>query len=65
MADSILRLRVNSEEYDNKLKRATEQLTRYADGCRKVGGTLQYVDDNVVEFLESCDVPQLFNEVHF
>jgi predicted nucleic acid-binding Zn-ribbon protein len=53
MADSILRLRVNSEEYDNKLKRATEQLTRYADGCRKVGGTLQYVDDNVVEFARS------------
>lgn len=53
MADSILRLRVNSEEYDNKLKRATEQLTRYADGCRKAGGTLQYVDDNIVEFTRS------------
>ena len=53
MADSILRLRVSSEEYDNKLKRATEQLTRYADGCRKAGGTLQYVDDNVVEFTRS------------
>jgi hypothetical protein len=53
MAESILRLTVNSSEYDNKLKRATEQLTRYADGCRKVGGTLQYVDDNVVEFARS------------
>ena len=53
MADSILKLRVESSEYDNKLKRATEQLTRYADGCRKAGGTLQYVDDNVVEFARS------------
>lgn len=53
MAESILRLTVNSSEYDNKLKRATEQLTRYTDGCRKVGGTLQYVDDNVVEFARS------------
>lgn len=53
MAESILRLKVSSEEYDNKLKRATEQLTRYADGCRKAGGTLQYVDDNVVEFTRS------------
>ena len=53
MADSILRLKVESQEYDNKLKRATEQLTRYADGCRKAGGTLQYVDDNVVEFTRS------------
>ena len=53
MADSILRLRVDSAEYNNKLKQATEQLTRYADGCRKAGGTLQYVDDNVVEFARS------------
>ena len=53
MAESILKLTVNSDEYNNKLKRATEQLTRYADGCRKAGGTLQYVDDNVVEFTRS------------
>jgi hypothetical protein len=53
MADSILRLRVDSAEYNNKLKQATEQLTRYADGCRKAGGTLQHVDDNVVEFARS------------
>ena len=53
MAESILRLKVNSEEYNNKLKQATEQLARYADGCRKAGGTLQYVDDNIVEFTRS------------
>ena len=53
MADSILRLRVDSAEYNNKLKQATEQLTRYADGCRKAGGTLQYVDDGIVEFARS------------
>lgn len=53
MADSILRLRVNSEEYDNKLKRAAEGLTRYAEQCRKAGGTLQYVDDGVLEFTRS------------
>ena len=53
MADSILRLRVDSAEYNNKLKQATEQLTRYADGCRKAGGTLQYVDDGIVDFARS------------
>lgn len=41
MADSILRLKIESQEYDNKLKQATEQLARYADECRKVGGTLE------------------------
>lgn len=50
MAESILRLKVESQEYDNKLKRAAEGLTRYAEQCRKAGGTLQYVDDGVLEF---------------
>ena len=53
MADSIVRLRVDSQEYDNKLKRATEGLRRYVDGCRKAGGTLEHVDDGVLEFTRS------------
>ena len=53
MADSILRLKVESQEYDAKLKRAAEGLTRYAEQCRKAGGTLQYVDDGVLEFTRS------------
>ena len=53
MADSIIRLVVNSSEYDNKLKRAAEGLTRYADQCRKAGGTLEYVDEGVMEFTRS------------
>jgi hypothetical protein len=53
MADSILRLRVQSEEYDNKLKRASEAIQRYADGCRKAGGTLTQLDDGVLEFTKA------------
>ena len=53
MADSILHLRVESTEYDNKLKRAAEGLTRYAEQCRKAGGTLQDVDEGVLEFTRS------------
>lgn len=53
MSESILRLKVQSEEYDSKLKRAAEGLTRYAEQCRKAGGTLQYVDDGVLEFTRS------------
>jgi len=51
MADSILRLKVESQEYDNKLKRAAEGLQRYADGCRKAGGTLTQLDDGVEDFV--------------
>lgn len=53
MAESIVRIRVNSDEWDNKLKRATESLNRYVDGCRKAGGTLEHVDDGMVEFAKS------------
>lgn len=52
MADSILRLKVNSEEYDNKLKRAAEGIQRYAEGCRKAGGTLEHLDDGVEQFVK-------------
>lgn len=44
MADSIIRLRVESQEYDQKLRRATEGLQRYIDSCKKAGGTLEVVE---------------------
>ena len=52
MADSILRLKVESQEYDAKLKRAAEGLQRYIDVAHKqgdvigrlVGDTKKYVD---------------------
>ena len=53
MADSILRLRVQSQEYDQKLKRAADGLTRYADECRKVGGTLEVVEKDTLDFVKA------------
>ena len=53
MTDSILRLRVQSEEYDNKLKRASEAIQRYAEKCREAGGTLEHLDDGVLDFVRS------------
>ena len=53
MADSILRLKVESQEYDNKLKQATNGLTRYIDGCRKVGGTLEVVEKDTLEYVRA------------
>ena len=53
MADVVAKLRLDSQEYDQKLKRATEGLVHYADGCRKVGGTLEHVDEGMVEFARS------------
>lgn len=53
MADSILRLQVESQEYDAKLKRATEGLQRYVDGCRKVGGTLEVVEKETLDYVKA------------
>ena len=53
MADSILRLKVESQEYDNKLKQATNGLTRYVDECRKVGGTLEVVEKETLDYVRS------------
>ena len=52
MADTLLRLRVDNKEYDDKLKRATEGLQRYVDGCRQAGGTLEHLDDGVLDFVK-------------
>ena len=53
MADSVVRLTVNSSEYDQKLKRAAEGLTRYADECRKVGGTMEVVEKDTLEYVRA------------
>ena len=53
MAENILRLKVDSQEYDNKLKRAAEGLNRYVEGCRKAGGTLEYVEKETLDFVKA------------
>ena len=53
MADSILRLKVESQEYDQKIKRAAEGIQRYASECRKVGGTLEVVEKDTLDFVKS------------
>lgn len=53
MAENILRLRVESAEYDNKLKSAANGLTRYIEGCRKAGGTLEVVEKETLQYAQS------------
>lgn len=53
MADVITRLIVDSQDYDNKIKRAAQGLQHYADACKKAGYTLEFVDDEAMEFAKS------------
>ena len=50
MAESILKLKVDSQEYESKIKRAADGLVRYAEGCRKAGGTLTLVEKETIDF---------------
>ena len=53
MSDSLVRLKVDSSEWNNKLKTASAELNRYMDGCRKAGGTLEILDEGVLDVVKS------------
>lgn len=53
MADAIVRLKVESQEYDSKLERATQKLQHMEKECRKIGGTFEYVDKEQLDLVKS------------
>ena len=52
MADVITRLKLESSEYDSKIKRATQGLLQMEQECRKVGGTLAILEKDQLEFVK-------------
>ena len=52
MAENVIKLKVDSTEYEGKIKRATQGLTAYADSCRKVGSTLEVVEKETLDFVK-------------
>ena len=53
MADAIVRLRVESSEYDQKLSRATQQLQHMEKEVRRTGATFAYADKEEIAFVQS------------
>ena len=53
MADVITRLKVESNEYDSKIKRAAQGLLQMEQACRKVGGTLAILEKEDKDFVAS------------
>ena len=53
MADAIVRLRVESSEYDHKLSRATQQLQHMEKEVRRTGATFAYADKEEIAFIKS------------
>ncbi len=52
MADFVTRLKVESKEYDSKIKRAAQGLLHMEQACRKVGGTLAILENDELEFVK-------------
>jgi len=53
MADVITRLKLDSGEYDSKIKRATQGLLQMEQECRKVGGTLAILEKDQKQYVQS------------
>ena len=53
MADSIIRLRVESNEYDSKIKRAQQGLLHMEEACRKAGKSMNDMEKDQKQFVQS------------
>lgn len=53
MAESIVRLRVDSQEFESKLKRASQELLVMADNARRTGATFAIADKEELAFVQS------------
>ena len=53
MADVITRLKVDSQEYDSKLKNAVSQMTAMEQQVRRTGASFAYADKEELAFVQS------------
>lgn len=53
MGDMIARLKLESGEFDSKVKRATQGLLAMEQECRSIGGTLAILDKEQVDYIKS------------
>lgn len=62
MADVITRLKLESGEYDSKIKRAVTGLQQMENECRKVGGTLAILEKDQKEYVQSLGSMQTVSQ---
>lgn len=53
MAESIVRLKVDSKEYDANIKRAAQGLLNLESACRKAGGIMNVLEDENRDYIKS------------
>ena len=62
MADIITRLKLESNEYNTKIKRATQELQNMERECRKVNGTLSVLEKDQKQYIESLGRMETVNK---
>ena len=62
MADVITRLKLESNEYNSKIKRATQELQNMERECRKVNGTLSVLEKDQKQYIESLGRMETVNK---
>lgn len=53
MAESVVKLRVDSQEYDAKIKRAGEGVRAFGEYCRKTGESMANADRETLEYVQA------------
>ena len=53
MAESVVKLRVDSQEYDAKIKRAADGLRAFGENCQKAGESVAKADKDTLEYVRS------------
>ena len=53
MSDSVVKLRIDSKEYDANIKLAGDALTQYFQKVREGGGTLMHLNEGVLEAVKA------------
>ena len=53
MAESVVKLRLESGEYDSKIKRAAQNVLSFGDNCRKAGQSMAKADKEAIDYVRS------------
>ncbi len=53
MADSVVKLRLDSGEYDSKIKRASQNVLAFGENCQKAGQSVAKADKETLDYVRS------------
>lgn len=53
MAESVVKLRLESGEYDSKIKRATENVRNFGENCQRAGQSVAKADKETLDYVRS------------